>query len=95
MLSVILTVISVKLFSVSLSPLRLVFFIPLLKGFLVLVLFVVSLKTLPFDMLSVYVIATSEVENKVRYYILGMVAFVAIVVTLACLATFGLVTMGW
>lgn len=43
------------------------------------------------DILSVYIVFTSEVKNKTGLFILGMATYILVGVTLATLATFGLV----
>lgn len=43
------------------------------------------------DILSVYIVFTSKVKNKTGLFILGLAIYILVGVTLATLATFGLV----
>ena len=47
------------------------------------------------DILTIYILATSNIRNKWVYVILGGILFIAIVCILATLATFGIVHYGW
>ena len=47
------------------------------------------------DILTIYILATSNIRNKWVYVILGGLFFVAITCVLATLATFGVVHYGW